>query len=1508
MKATAFCLSVTLFFGLCVQAQQIIPNSLSAAAHSQAQPDPLPSAYTAGMPLNYVRSFVATKPTTDPNQITITSAATDVQIQTAYVDGLGRPLQTVSKGSSPLEKDIVAPVAYDAFGRESYKYQPYTASTSDGAFKTTPFADQASFLQSQYSTQQELFFYGKTDFEASPLNRPLKTMAPGNSWAGSGRGVEISYEINEANEVRIWNIDLASGAVPASTAYYNAGELYRTVTKDENAKRVVEYKDKEGRVVLKKVEIGVTPPAVTASTGWLSTYYVYDDLGQLRYVLSPKATEQVLGTGTISTDIDKELCFRYEYDTRGRMILKKVPGAGEVLMVYDARDRLVFTQDGKLKDNNQNRWLVTLYDDLNRPVATGMMTYSGTVQQLRDYAADIAHLSGVSNISVQGATKQLSLVVPARIAGESLYEASQSVEFTDGFESETTADFVAQINTGAAPATTQTATGSPIPSEATYTLLTQTFYDDYTKTQKVYSATNNAKLDAGTSLYPEALPSARSTATKGMVTSTKVWVMEDASDLSKGRWLETATFYDEKGRVIQVQTDNVRGGMETVTSRYDFSGKVITTYQVHKNPAGKVGETSTRTNTEYDNAGRLLSVKKTINDAATAKLVVQNLYDEQGQLLTKKLGTKPGSTDPLETLTYAYNIRGWLGSINKDYVTKASDNNYFGQTLSYDYGFSSKDATNNLTEKAEFNGNIAGVQWRSKGDGEQRAYGFAYDAANRLLKADFTQNNSGWNTSAKVDFSVQMGDGADPFSAYDANGNIKEMWQSGLTISGAEIKSDWIDKLKYTYYLNGNSNKLRNVIDLKNDPTTRLGDFRTSELHPQKGLKQTYAANQASVDPNTITDYGYDVNGNLVSDLNKNMSGTTGTDISTGGAITYNHLNLPFRISVKNDDGTDKGTITYIYDAAGNKLQKIVDELAHGSTPAKSVTTTYINGFVYEKVANEDELQFFSHEEGRTRPLKDANGAIAGYAYDYFLKDHLGNIRMVLTDEVKPTGVYQATMETAANGVETQLFANIPETRVDKPANNEFDADNTNQKVSLLYSATASDKRVGPYVVLKVMAGDRFKARVYGWYKAGQTDVAQETGVGSIISSLVSAFTGTAPLASESGTQVSSSGVLNTPLNNFLSSQPTPASGVPKAYLNYLVLDETQLKLVDGNYNSIPMPVIANGVQKQLIQASNGGEIEVKKNGYLFVYLSNESKGNVYFDDLRVEHIKGAVQEETHYYPFGLVQQGISSNALSFGQSTNKKKFNGIEQNTAFDLNMYDAKYRNLDPQLGRFWQVDPKVESAEAWSPYSAMLNNPIRYADPLGDSTIKPVAFIKPSFEVRQPKKENASFISLTLALTEGTYGVHGKVLDVGIESVGSGDEKDIIAVRDNKSVFDGHVDGEAEVTTRDGYSGSIGGFGGSDVTETKKLDGTIVDTKRAETITSPFVSATKTTDKDGKVTNTHSTQIFGFKAGFHYGVEVGVQINWPTFSNSANVPATHRDNLVPQRLFIPLSEKKK
>ncbi|MEJ0105024.1 MAG: hypothetical protein WDO19_21830 [Bacteroidota bacterium] len=76
----------------------------------------------------------------------------------------------------------------------------------------------------------------------------------------------------------------------------------------------------------------------SSHTGWLCTYYLYDKMNNLRCVVQPRGVELISPSWVLSdATILAEQCFRYEYDGRKRMIMKKVPGAAEVYMVYDCK-------------------------------------------------------------------------------------------------------------------------------------------------------------------------------------------------------------------------------------------------------------------------------------------------------------------------------------------------------------------------------------------------------------------------------------------------------------------------------------------------------------------------------------------------------------------------------------------------------------------------------------------------------------------------------------------------------------------------------------------------------------------------------------------------------------------------------------------------------------------------------------------------------------------------------------------------------------------------------------------------------------------------------------------------------------------------------------------------------------------------------------------------------------------------------------------------------------------
>ncbi|MBN8781584.1 MAG: hypothetical protein ABS85_04495 [Sphingobacteriales bacterium SCN 48-20] len=156
----------------------------------------------------------------------------------------------------------------------------------------------------------------------------------------------------------------------------------------------------------------------------------------------------------------------------------------------------------------------------------------------------------------------------------------------------------------------------------------------------------------------------------------------------------------------------------------------------------------------------------------------------------------------------------------------------------------------------------------------------------------------------------------------------------------------------------------------------------------------------------------------------------------------------------------------------------------------------------------------------------------------------------------------------------------------------------------------------------------------------------------------------------------------------------------------HIFFDE-QFKMVSGGAS----PVNPTGFTKD--HFSDLQNLAATKNGYLYVYVSNESPVNVFFDNLQLLHMRSAVLEETHYYPFGLTMAGISYK--SAGELKNRFKYNGIAYNDDLGINIYEALYRNLDPQIGRFHQVDLVTTYYE--TPFASMQNNPITKRDWLGN-----------------------------------------------------------------------------------------------------------------------------------------------------------------------------------------------
>jgi len=1286
-------------------------------------PPALPAPYGGTLVTNSVRAWSAKIPLKNESDVISTARTVqEVSQSVQYTDGFGRPLQAVIKQASPLHNDIVTATVYNSWGQEQYKYLPFTANsatagdvTNDGNFKNDAFQEQAAFYNTQLSGQTGEtnvgasnlnWAYSQATFETSPLNRVLNSYSPGVSWVGSQtHSSQVRLLANTAaDNVQIWNIAAAAGSLPTNGGVYGAGQLFKSLLTDEAGHQSIQYKDKDGHIVLKKDQLTAANDAGTGSDhpGWLCTYYVYDNYGFLRFIITPKAVDLIYGSPTwnpITQSYADELCYRYEYDAAGNMTIRKNPGAsGEIWMVYDQRYRLVMQQDGNMRA--AQKWQYLQYDGLDRPVATGLITDAANYNNLA-YHANLA------------------------------------------------------------------ATSIAYPNPASYPneLLSQTHYDDYGNMNSTNTSTLTATMDASaagsansgfTTSYNTApayaQPITQSPMTRGKVIWTKTEVI-GGSYTPNSKYLYSVNFYDSRGNLIQYQTINLTGARDIHTSQYDFSGKALSNVLTHT----LAGATATQVHTSvesmtYDHMDRLLTITRSLSTSigstvisTPAITVLTNSYNELGQLKQKNLGQQRDASNnptatPMETLAYDYNVRGWLLGINRGYLSPgytipAGGGNYFGLELGYDQTSS---VTGHAFAGTQLNGNISGVSWKSRGDVIDRQYNYVYDNESRMMAANFIQNSSGttWDNSY-VNFTVSG-------LSYDDNGNITGMTRQGFQVNGSTA----IDQLLYTY--TPNTNRLQSVVDGANNVNTRLGDFRSSQTYIAAlgGSKTT--ANAAS-----YTDYTYDPNGNLLKDLNKDI----GT--ATAGGILYNYLNLPQQITV-----TNKGNIQYVYDAAGNKIQKICFETNasvpyNGTSYSTSITTTttYINDFVYRSVSysapalntlqTNYTLQFEMHPAGRIRLLP-----ASAYVFDYFINDNQGNVRMVLTDE-KQTDVYPAaTLEEASyNGATAlsveSLYYNINTGDVVQTAspspvpwvaaigatssypnyNNGLSTSNpdpnSNPSVNSSYvyrlnPAVNPGDNTGLGITIKVMAGDQIS--IFGrsaWHNPSGGAINNGYSlISSALTSFLTTFANTSTVVAGTHGAVTGSSLnvspTTTPLNSILSSDNTTtstgAAQPVKAGINWILFDD-QFRPVQTGSGYDAVSTTPDNIKIHTL--SGLPTLTMQKNGYLYVYCSNESNMDVVFDNLQVVNNRGPILEETHYYPDGLTMAGISDRAWNKQPNNFHYQSNEMQNGEFSDgsgLEEYDFNARFYDPQLGVFHNLDPSAQYA---SPFMAMGNSWVNGTD---------------------------------------------------------------------------------------------------------------------------------------------------------------------------------------------------
>jgi RHS repeat-associated protein len=340
--------------------------------------------------------------------------------------------------------------------------------------------------------------------------------------------------------------------------------------------------------------------------------------------------------------------------------------------------------------------------------------------------------------------------------------------------------------------------------------------------------------------------------------------------------------------------------------------------------------------------------------------------------------------------------------------------------------------------------------------------------------------------------------------------------------------------------------------------------------------------------------------------------------------------------------------------------------------------------------------------------------------YQYHLKDHLGNVRMTFTtkdDQVVNT----ATVEHSNLTTEQNQFINFDKVRAVSSTVFDHTYNGLTPPAAGAFSERltgSGNEKVGLAKSLSVMPGDKIDLEVFGKY----LDVSSPNINPALVNFANAVANGTSPAGTVlDGMAYSTASMFQYPFIGILT-RGNEVNTAPKAYLNYLVFDRNFLFNLDkSGYKRLTTAAAEDGSTMGTNPEGKSHEqlsahIDITEPGYVYIYLSNEEvmPVEVYFDDFTVTHVKSPIIQSDSYYPFGERFESYTRENSVF----NKRLYNaGSELQDDLGLNVYETDYRMLDPDLGRWWQVDPKVDNMYEWSPYNYSFNNPILHNDPKGD-----------------------------------------------------------------------------------------------------------------------------------------------------------------------------------------------
>ncbi len=805
-----------------------------------------------------------------------------------YTDGFDRISQILSKRQNPEFKDLVQIHEYDEFNRESKRYFSFFANQDNLNYLINPKTVQNSYYFNKYN---DLTPFSEKKFDESPLNRVVEVSKGGDLWSINATNSHTDKFIpgtNSNNEISLFIID-GQGRI-INLGFYQAQTLLTSIVKNENWKETGDaendflntakvFTDKNGKKI---AEIRYSKEGTILKK--LITQYVYDEKGLLLYILTPKTidnlkksnyitngvlkfnyklfllnnvagggtdvtasitdgilsinfsagfnstplktgpivylSDQIPNTslgifnctscttsnykvyiengylclgivsypisttgfsGTYTANIGNNITFlsteqlldktayQYKYDNYNRKIEQKTPGKGWEYNIFDQLDRVILTQDANLK--KQNLWQFIKYDAFERVVYTGKYQSSLLRNDLQIQADNFinGNSSNLSNIEERSSSISLG--------GTILNYSNSAFPKTDVTE-------ISSIS----------------------------YYDDYNFT------------DSDKPIAPTTVDGQNVT-----IYTTGLLVANFRKTIDASSWTKNYSYYDQNTRPIYTFEKNYLGGYTKTETTFDFRGKIKKIVTKHKKDSNQLNDLLINDRYEYDHAERIIGEYQSVNSQPEVA-IVKNIYDEIGSLKQKKIGGLTSSNDPLQLVSYTYNIRGWL--------TKINDPNAMGNSL---FGLELKHENPTIVANTLYNGNISQVQWKNAlPSSGLKTYNYQFDQLNQLSETQFINSNNNTHTTS---FSEKI--------SYDENGNITTLKRSGNVLTNPNLVT--MDNLAYVY----SGNQITKI----NESGDINEGYRTLNI--------------------TLDTYEYDDNGNLIKDRNKGIE-----------SIVYNNLNL----------------------------------------------------------------------------------------------------------------------------------------------------------------------------------------------------------------------------------------------------------------------------------------------------------------------------------------------------------------------------------------------------------------------------------------------------------------------------------------------------------------------------------------------------------------------------------------------------------------------------------------